>query len=88
MTLSTPETEETWALLWSRSQNCTHVEPVSKMLDTNRRAYANNTAMDYIPLFIGRQDEALAMSRSLRQTLCQRERQQNPAFLRMFGGVV
>lgn len=49
------------------------------MLDTNRRAYANNTPMDYVPLHIGLQEEVLSMSRSLRQTLRVREKERSPA---------
>lgn len=70
---------ETWVLLWSHSQNCTHVEPLSRMFDTNRRAYTNNTPMDYIPLHIGTSDEVHAMSSSLRQTLIAREAERSPA---------
>jgi hypothetical protein len=74
-----PETAEMWVLLWSHSQNCTHVEPLARMLDANRLAYANNSPMDYVPLFVGRQEDAFAMSSSLRQTLHKREAERSPA---------
>lgn len=74
------EVPETWVLLWSHSQNCTHVEPLSRTLETNRRAYSNNTPMDYVPLHIGTQDEVLSIARSLRQTLHRRDVERSQSF--------
>lgn len=83
-----PEPAETWVLLWSHSQNCTHVEPLARMLDTNRRSYVNNTPMDYVPLHIGTQDEVLGVSRSLRQTLRKREAERSPALMNFMHKVI
>ena len=79
------EFADVWVLVWSHSQNATHVEPLSRMLASNRRAYADNTPMDYVPLYIGDQESAHTMSRSLRQTLRERESERSPSILSILG---
>lgn len=72
-TTSAPNPPEQWVLLWSHSQNCTHIEPLSRMLDTNCRAYAHNRPMDYVAIYVGDKDVAHAMSSSMRQTIIRRD---------------
>lgn len=42
-----------FVLLWSKSQNAVHIEPLETMLSSNRAAYKDNRATDYVPLYIG-----------------------------------
>jgi hypothetical protein len=70
--VATPPEEPT-VLMWSHSQNCLHIEPLSWMLDSNRRAYVADRQMDYVPLFVGPEDQCDAAAETMRQTLVQRE---------------
>lgn len=42
-----------FVLLWSKSQNAIHVESLEDMLSSNRAAYKENRATDYVPLYVG-----------------------------------
>lgn len=46
-----------FVLCWSKSQNAVHIESLEDMLSSNRAAYKDNRATDYIPLYVG--DKAL-----------------------------
>jgi len=63
-----------WVLLWSQSQNALHVEPLARMLDSNRAAYAENRRMDYVPLVLGTKDLIQGVANSVRGTLAARDR--------------
>ncbi len=56
-------------LLWSQSQNAFHLEPIKRMLDSNRTAYAEDRRMDYVPVFIGTQDQCSVLAEKLRHTI-------------------
>lgn len=40
-------------VLWSHSQRCFHIEPVTEMLEKNRNAFDRKRPSDYVPLYIG-----------------------------------
>lgn len=48
---------ENFVALWSSSQQCFHIETCSEMVEKNRKAFANNVAVDYVPLFFGRRED-------------------------------
>lgn len=62
----------TWALLWSQSQSGFHIEPLARMLESNRQAYAEDRRMDYVPLHIGTADECHGIADSCRKTVATR----------------
>lgn len=65
---------DVWALLWSKRQNCLHIEPVENWLSKNRQAYGDNrTLMDYQPIYIGDRETCHATAESVRPTLVRRE---------------
>lgn len=39
---------ETYAVLWSKQQNCFHTDTVEEMLEENQRAFMGNRSSDYI----------------------------------------
>jgi hypothetical protein len=48
---------ETWALLWSKKQNCFHIEPATELFKKNVRAMHENRALnDYHPIHVGTRD--------------------------------
>lgn len=59
-------------LLWSQSQNAFHIERHQHMLDSNRRAYADDRHTDYVPLIIGTHDFCCRMADKLRGTITSR----------------
>lgn len=62
----------THVLLWSRNQNALHIEPVERMLSSNRDAYRDDRACDYIAIFMGSRDEMCAAADACRNTLLNR----------------
>ena len=60
-------------MLWSQSQNALHVEPLARMLRMNRRAYTEDRGMDYVPLFIGSDDQCFELARSVGGTIRTRD---------------
>lgn len=66
------EPAEQWVLLWSQSANAFHVEPLSDMLDSNRRAYLENRRMDYVPLIVDARDIVDKTADACRSTLHRR----------------
>lgn len=64
---------EWYVLLWSQSQNGFHIERHRHMLDANRRAYAEDRRMDYVPIFVGTHDFCCRMANCLRNTLRSRQ---------------
>jgi hypothetical protein len=63
------EPERPHALLWSRRQNALHVEPVERMLASNRDAYRDNRPVDYVVLIIGSLELCQTTGENLRGTL-------------------
>lgn len=61
-----------YVLLWSQSQNSFHIERHRHMMDANRKAYAEDRCMDYVPLFVGTHDFCCRMADNLRKTLASR----------------
>ncbi|APW37148.1 hypothetical protein RD110_08010 [Rhodoferax koreense] len=68
----TANTGGPWVLLWSHSQNAFHIESFAEMLSSNRRAYSDDRAMDYVPLYAGRKDECHKISSAVRSTMIKR----------------
>jgi len=66
--------EKTHVLLWSQSQCALHVESLAGMLSSNRRAYADNRPMDYVPVFFGSDDMCHQIALALRGTMADRQR--------------
>lgn len=60
-------------MLWSQSQCAIHIEPVETMLSSNRRAYAEDRGMDYVPLFIGTDRDCRSVADALRGTMSARQ---------------
>lgn len=64
---------EQWVLLWSQSQNALHIEPLERMLSSNRDAYKEDRRSDYVPLYIGERSHVDAASAYCHGTLAERE---------------
>lgn len=65
---------EQWALLWSKKQNCLHIEPVENWLSKNRQAYRDDAALaDFHPVYIGDRATCEATADAVRSTLAARE---------------
>ena len=58
---------EAFALLWSGSQRCFHVEPLRKMMETNRRLFSEGRITDYVVMFTGSDDDCRLAARLMRQ---------------------
>ncbi len=63
----------TWVLLWSRSQNAFHIEPLTRMLDSNRGAFADDRRSDYVVLEIGNRETVDTAAEALRPVVHARE---------------
>lgn len=63
------EISDKWVLLWSARGNCFHIERAKHMLQSNRRAYAEDRSMDYVPIFIGTDDACHSLAGALRGTI-------------------
>lgn len=65
-----------YSLLWSKSQNALHVEPVEHTLSVNRQRYLADKAVhdDYIPISFGTRVEVDAEAEVCKGLLSQRER--------------
>lgn len=60
-------------MLWSQSQCALHIEPVEAMLSSNRKAYSDDRRMDYVPLFIGTDEDCRSLADSIRNTMHTRQ---------------
>lgn len=60
-------------MLWSQSQCALHIEPIERMLSSNRRAYADDRRMDFVPLFVGSEDDCDALANAIRNTMHTRQ---------------
>lgn len=49
--------DEHYALLWSKSQDAIHVEPLYESLHKGRAAFVGNRKTDYIMLYVGSRHE-------------------------------
>lgn len=68
---------EQWALLWSKRQNCFHIETVEGWLSKNRVAYRDNATLnDYHPIYIGDKETCRETADSVRSTIVAREQAQ------------
>ena len=64
---------DTWALLWSKSQNALHIEPLDQWLSKNRLAYRDNKDLcDYHPIYVGEKSLCHITADSVRSTLIAR----------------
>jgi hypothetical protein len=61
-----------FVLLWSRTANALHVEPLEKMLSHNRESYTDNERVEYVPLYVGTEAEVDAAADACRGTLAAR----------------
>ena len=67
-----------YVLLWSQSQNCLHIEPVSSWLSKNRAAYAADKKLaDYHPIVIGDKELCHQTADSVRNTIKYRDSERN-----------
>lgn len=67
-----------WALLWSKRQNCLHIEPVADWLSKNRVAYRDaRTLMDYHPIYMGTKDMCHETADSVRSTIAARDKERS-----------
>jgi hypothetical protein len=65
-----------WVLLWSKRQNCLHIEPVDNWLSKNRVAYRDEaTLADFHPIYIGAKELCHQTADSVRSTITARETQ-------------
>ena len=62
-----------WVCLWSQSQNGFHVERLRDMMNSNRRAYAEDRRMDYVPIYVGTRDLCFGLASATRNTVRARE---------------
>lgn len=65
-----------WVLLWSKRQNCFHIERVDGWLSKNRVAYRDNATLnDYHPIYIGDRHTCHETADSARSTIVAREQE-------------
>lgn len=64
---------QTWALLWSQSQNALHIETLADMQATNASAFVGNHSVDYVTLGLGTREQCEAGALRMRPVLAQRE---------------
>lgn len=60
-------------LLWSQSQCALHIEPLAEMLSENRQAYTEDRRMDFVPIYIGAEEECRGAADAVRNTMAQRQ---------------
>lgn len=65
--------KDLWALEWSQRQGFFHVQPLRGALEKNGRAFARNSAVDYIILYIGTSDECQDEAERLRPVMTARD---------------
>lgn len=66
----------TKVLLWSKQQNCFHIEPMSQLLMKNLRAFVNEKSLnDYHLIGTGTDEEVRQMADRLRPSLTRRDEQ-------------
>ena len=63
---------ETYALLWSGSQRAFHIEPLRKMLETNRSHFADGRVTDYVPIYLGTDEQCRQASHVVQESMNQR----------------
>lgn len=64
-----------WVLLWSKRQNCFHIEPAQELVRKNAAAmHGDKTLNDYHPVFMGTRDQCNAQAESSRHLLMERDR--------------
>lgn len=65
----------THVLLWSRSQNCFHIEPMAKLLATNFDAFVGDRALnDYHLIACGSDEHVRQMADELRPQIHKRDK--------------
>lgn len=63
-----------YALLWSRKQNCFHIEPFAELLEKNTRAFkAGRFINDYHPIYVGSRENCDKAAGNSRHLLIERE---------------
>ncbi len=60
-------------MLWSQSQCALHIEAVEAMLRSNARAYRDDRRMDFVPLYIGTDEDCRAVADAVRGTMHARQ---------------
>ena len=66
--------DQLYALLWSKRQNCFHVEPLIHTLKTNVTAFLRDSDLDdYHILFVGSKEQVYESSEKHRKVLIGRE---------------
>lgn len=65
-----------WVLLWSKRQNCFHIEPAQELFRKNTAAmHSDKTLNDYHPVFMGPREACEAAANHHRPMLASREMQ-------------
>jgi len=64
---------ELFALLWSKSQNCFHVEPLERTAQSGQRFFRGNLTNDYLLIGFGSEDDIDVMADKLRPLVIERE---------------
>jgi hypothetical protein len=62
-----------YALLWSRRQNCFHVEPLSRTCQSGMKFFRDNATNDYLLIGIGTHDEVGNRADELRHVCIERD---------------
>ena len=63
-----------WALLWSKRQNCFHIEPANELTKKNKQAmFDDKTLNDYHPVAIGSREFCERVASESRHLLMSRE---------------
>lgn len=67
-------TASQWVLLWSRRQNCFHIEPAGELLEKNALAMvADRPINDYHPVYMGPREACERAAENSRHLLKKRE---------------
>lgn len=63
---------ELYALLWSRSQDALHIEPLAETISTGQRFLAEDRGNDFIPIAVGSRAQCDRRAQGARELLMQR----------------
>lgn len=64
--------DETWALLWSRSASCFHIEPLERTAAAGMNFFVVNQRNDYLLIALGTQEAVSAKADELRHVVEER----------------
>lgn len=67
-------TTDAYALLWSKSSNCFHVEPLTDTVAKGRRFFLGNMTNDYLLIGLGTRNEVAKAADAMRPHMVARDR--------------